>query len=98
MRGELADDIRLLGVALDDVPEGLARHAVATARGKQVFGLALEQDLHPRPGHELAQPALRLLAERDEPLAVALAAHAQHALVEVDLALAQVDELGDAQA
>src|SRR5882724_8543907 len=43
MRRKLFGDIGLAGVALDDVPESLARHAIATSRGEQTVSLALEQ-------------------------------------------------------
>src|SRR6185436_13716267 len=88
----------LLRVALDDVPESLARHAVAAARREQIFGLPLQQDLEPRPAHELLQPADGFLAERDQALAVALADDAQHALIHVDLARLEVHQLRHAQA
>ena len=59
MRRKLLLDAGFLRVALDYVPEGLARHAIAPTRREQVFGLPLEQDINPRAGKELAQPALR---------------------------------------
>src|SRR5204862_8255504 len=82
----------------DDVPESLARHAITAAGGKQVVGLALEQDLAAGAAVEVLERAHRLLAERNEPLAIALAENADDALVQVDLPLAQVHELRDAQA
>ncbi len=88
----------LLRVALDDVPERLARHAIATACRKQVVGLALEQDLHARAVHELFDPVLRFVAERNQPFAVALADDPEHALVQVDLTHLQIDELRHAHA
>jgi len=57
VRREVLVDAALLRVALDDVPEGLARHAVAAARREQVVRLAVEQDLAARAAHEIRQPA-----------------------------------------
>ena len=98
VRRQLFADAGLARVALDDVPEGLARHAITAARGKQVIGLAFEQDLTARAPVEFPDRAHRLLAERNESLAIALAENADNALVQVDLALAQVHELRHAQA
>src|SRR5580704_13070997 len=42
MRRELFLDAGLFGIPLDDVPERLARHAVAAARGKQIVRLPLQ--------------------------------------------------------
>src|SRR6185312_232649 len=73
VRRQLLLHTRLTRVALDDVPEGLARHLVAAARREQEVGLPLEQDFEARALYELLQPAYGLLAERDQALAVALA-------------------------
>src|SRR5690606_11306855 len=91
VRRQLLVDARLLRVALDDVPESLTRHPVAPPGREKIIRLALEQDLAARAAEELAQPVLRLVPERDEPLAVALADDAQHALVQVELAHPEVD-------
>ena len=88
----------LAGIALDDVPEGLARHAIAAARREQIIGRAVEQDLAARRADEVRQPAHGFLAERNEPLAIALADDADDALVEVDLVVLEVHQLRDAQA
>ena len=93
VRGELLGDPGLARVALDDVPEGLARHAIATARGEEVVGLALEQDLPARTPAEFLERPHRLFTERNEPLAIALAEDADDALVDIELTLAQVHEL-----
>ena len=53
MRRQLPFDGRLPGIALDDVPEGLARHAVAAARREQEVRLTVEQDLAARAAHEI---------------------------------------------
>src|SRR3954464_15599243 len=98
MRREIFVYAGLACVALDDVPEGLARHAIAAASRKQVIGLALEQDLRARSARELTEPANGFLAERNEPLAIALAEDTDHALVQVHLAGPQVHELRNAQA
>src|SRR6516164_2452385 len=95
VRRELLGDAGLARVALDDVPERLAGHAIAATRRKEVISLALEQDLAARATAEFLEGTHRLLAEGDEPLAVALAEDADYALVEVDLPLAQVHELGN---
>src|SRR5690606_37607460 len=94
VRRQLLLDARLLCVALDDVPERLAGHAIPAPGREQVVGLALQQDLHARGSHEFLEPAERLVAERDQPLAVSLAHDPEHALVEVHLRLLEVDELG----
>src|SRR5262245_35426729 len=92
MRRQLLLDAGLTRVALDDVPEGLARHPIAAARREQVFGLPLEQDLDTRAVHEFLDPVLRLVAERNQPLAIALPDDTQHALIQVDLIHFQIDE------
>ncbi len=91
VRRQLLADTRLLCIALDDVPERLARHTVSAAGREQVVTLPLEQDLHARAFDEILEPSLRLLAERDQAFAVALAD--EDALVEIDLRLLEVDEL-----
>src|SRR5690606_19295405 len=98
MRRQLLVDARLLRVALDDMPEGLAGHSIAPPRRKEVVRLPLEQDLAAGAAEELAQPVLRLVSERDQPLAVALADDPEHALIQVQLAHLEIDELGDAHA
>src|ERR1700739_4207693 len=85
VRREFLADAGLARVTLDDVPEGLARHAIATPGREQVVGLALEQDLAARAAREFLERAHRLLAERNQPLAIALAEDPDDALVEVDL-------------
>src|SRR4029077_21126702 len=85
MRGELLGDPGLARVALDDVPEGLARHASATTRREEVVRLALVQDLATGAAAEFLERTHRLLAEWDEPLAIALAENADYALIQVDL-------------
>jgi hypothetical protein len=97
VRRELLGDAGLAGISLDDVPEGLARHAIAAAGREQVIGLALEQDLAARRARELVDPAHRFLAERNEPLAVALAEDADDALIQIHLGVAQVHQLRDTQ-
>jgi len=50
VRATALADAGLAGIALDDVPEGLARHADHRGGwGEQVVGLALEQDLAAAP-------------------------------------------------
>src|SRR5260370_41128130 len=98
MRRELFGDSGLARVALDDVPERLARHAIATPRGEQIVSLALEQDLAARAIGKLRQPAHRLLAQGNQTLAVALAEYANDTLVDVDRSMTQGDELGHAHA
>jgi hypothetical protein len=61
------------------------------------IGLPVEQDLLAGTGDELLQPLERLLAERNQSLAPALARDADDALVEIDLAEPEADELGDPQ-
>src|SRR6185369_18012550 len=98
MRRELFGDSRFARVALDDVPERLARHAIATPCREQIISLALQQDLAARAIGKFGQPAHRLLAQGNQPLAVALAEYANDTLIDVDLSMAQVDELRYAQA
>src|SRR5487761_582068 len=97
VRREVLGDSSLARTALDDVPERLARHAIAAPGRKQKVGLALEQDLPAGPMLEVRQPAHRLLPEGNQPLAIALAEDADHALVEIDLAVPQVHQLRDAK-
>ncbi len=78
------------------MPERLPRHAIAATGREQVLGLALEQNLAARAIVELANPVLRLVAERDQPLAIALADDAEDALVQIDLTQLEVDQLRDA--
>src|SRR5688500_11436451 len=80
----------LLCIALDDVPERLARHAIAAPGRKQKVRLSLEQDFEPWTVHELLQPAHCLFAEWDQALAVALADDTQHALIHVHLARLEI--------
>src|SRR6187399_1611955 len=98
VRRQLFVDDGLAGVALDDVPEGLARHAVATARREQVVGGAVEQDLAARRAHEVRQPTHGFLTQRDQTLAVALAHDPDDTLVGVDLVVLEIDQFRDAQA
>src|SRR5487761_654170 len=97
VRRELLGDPSLARVALDDVPERLAGHAIAAPGRKQKIGLPLEQDLPAGPVLEVRQPAPRLLPEGYQPLAIALAEDAEHALVEIDLPVPQVHQLRDPQ-
>src|SRR3569833_1359478 len=84
MRRELFGYTGLTGVALDDVPEGLARHPITPPRREQIVGLALEQNLTARAVEEFRQPAHGLFAQRNQPLPVALAHDANDTLVQVD--------------
>src|SRR6185437_5035463 len=97
MGRELLGDPGLARIALDDVPERLAGHAIAAPGRKEKIGLPLEQDFPTRPMLEVRQPVHRLLAERYQPLAVAFAEDADHALIEIHLAVTQVHQLRDAQ-
>jgi len=76
------------------VPESLTRHAVAATSREQVIGLTLQQDFDPRTSNKITQPVLSFVTDRDQSLALTLASHPQNALVQVDLALLQVDQLG----
>src|SRR5262249_10071970 len=96
VRRELFGDSRLARITLDDVPESLARHAVATPGGKQVVSLPLEKNFAARATGKLGQPAHRLLAQRNQPLAVTFAEYADDALIDIHLAVTQVDQLGNA--
>ena len=58
VRRQLFRNARLAGIALDDVPERLARHAIAAARGKEVIGLTLQQNLRARTARERAREEL----------------------------------------
>src|SRR5262245_45001022 len=69
VRRQVPLDTGCARIALDDVPEGLARHALTAARGEQVVGLTLEQNLAARTVDETLQPVDRLLAERNESFA-----------------------------
>jgi len=61
VRRQLTRNFCLLRVALDDVPESLASHAVTTTGRKQVFGLSFEQDFDTRTGKKFTQPVLRFI-------------------------------------
>src|SRR5258708_20433262 len=95
MRREFLLDAGFLGIALDDVPERLARHAVAAAGREQVVGLPFQQYFDSRSLHELLQPLHRFVAERYQTFAIALADHAHHALIEIDLIVLEPPEFGD---
>src|ERR1700688_2826830 len=83
---QVAIDAGLAGIGLDDVPEGLAGHTVAATGRKQEIRAAVEQDVAACTVDEILEPAHRYLAERDQTLAIALAQHPHHTLIEVDLA------------
>jgi hypothetical protein len=91
----LPADASFLGVSLDDVPERLAGHAITATRWKQVVRLALEQNLHARAVDEISEPALRFFAKRNQPLAIAFTDDTKNTLIEVDLRLLEIDQLGD---
>ena len=78
-------DARFLCIALDDVPEGLASHAVPTSGRKQVVGLTFQQNLHARAVDKISQPALRFIAEGYESLAITFTDDTQDTLVKIDL-------------
>src|SRR5688572_26387022 len=63
MRRKLLGDARLACITLDDVPKGLARHAVATPGWEQIIRLPFEQDLGAGPAREFVQPSHRLFPE-----------------------------------
>src|SRR5262245_25032295 len=56
VRREILGHPGLAGVALDDVPERLAGHAIAAAGREQEVGLTLEQDLDAWALQELLDP------------------------------------------
>src|SRR6185437_7608561 len=97
MRREFLSDPGLAGVALDDVPEGLARHPIAAACREQIVGLALEQNLATRALPEVLQPAHGFLAQRNQSLAITLAEDTNHALSRIHLAVAEVHQLRNTQ-
>src|SRR6185437_2544049 len=97
VRRELAIHAGLARVALDDVPEGLARHAITASRREHAVGAAIEQDVVAWTVDEGGQPAHGLLAQRNQPLAITLAKHADDALIQIDLRELQAHQLGDAQ-
>jgi hypothetical protein len=45
VRRKVFGDAGLVRVALDDVPESVARHAIGAPCGKHGFGLAIAEDL-----------------------------------------------------
>jgi len=71
---ELLRNAGLARIALDQVPEGLARHAIPAARREKIVSLALKQDVATCAAAELLERPNRFLAERNQPLPVALAA------------------------
>ena len=96
--GEVFVDTGSQRVLLDPVPEGLAGHAATPPRGEEgVAGPALEQFLA-RAAQKIDQPALRLVAQRHQPLLAPLAGDPHHALGEADLVLPQVHQFGNPQA
>jgi hypothetical protein len=97
MRRQVRAHVGLLRVALDDVPELLARHPVAARGHEQRVGRACAEQRRPRVAQVALDPAVRDFAERHEPFLRALAHHAHDALVEPDLDGLQRDELAHAQ-
>src|SRR5690606_11258711 len=98
MRGQWLANTGFLGVTLDDVPEGLARHAVAAPCREKIVSLALPQDIRSSALEIAFQPPLRFLTERDQPFATAFAGNPHDALTQVDLVQLQLYELGNTQA
>ena len=92
MGRQIAIHAGLARIALDNVPERLARHAIATAGGKQIVGAAIEQNIVARTTDEGLHPAHRLLTQRNQAFAIAPAQHAHHALIQVDLAKSEADQ------
>src|SRR5262249_26784489 len=88
MRRKFLRNAGLTCVALDNVPESLTRHPIASPRREQIVCLPLEEDLAARALRKVLQPAHRFLAERDEPLAIAFAEYADYTLIRVHLAVA----------
>ncbi|MNB94316.1 hypothetical protein D3C75_414670 [compost metagenome] len=82
-----------LGLMLDPVPEGLARHLLATLAGKQHIAGTSAKQFAAGITHVTLDPDNRLLAHRHQPLLAALAHHAQHPLAQVDLLQGQTDQL-----
>ena len=73
------------------MPESLARHTIAAACGEKVIRLSLEQYFHTRAVDEISEPALRFIAQWNQPFDIALANDAQNTLVEIDLRLLEID-------
>ena len=97
VRGEWFGDPGLDGIALDELPEGLARHAVAAAGRKQEVADPAAEDVQPWTACIVAQPVAGVLAERHQTLLAALAEDAHHALGQTDLARGEIDQFADAQ-
>ena len=94
MGREVPVDAGLAGITLDDVPERLARHAISAARREEKIGAAVEQNVSAPAVYEGLEPSHGFLAERNQALAIALAEHANDALIEIDLRELQVHEFG----
>src|SRR4051794_29264101 len=76
VRGQVFIHAGLLGIALNDVPERLARHGIAATSWKKAVGLAFEQDLETCALCKIGKPLDGFLAERNEALTIALADNA----------------------
>jgi hypothetical protein len=95
-RERLADP-GLDGIALDELPEGLAGHAVATAGRKQEVADPSAEDVEPRTARIVAQPVAGVLTERDQAFLATLTEDAQHALGQIHLTRGEVDQFAHAQ-
>ena len=89
VRAHLAAEAGGAGVALDDLVEALAAERAAAEVDEQLRLVALADQLRPAAAQVGGDRRDRLAAERDEPLLRALAAGAQEALAQVEVAPAR---------
>ena len=85
MRRERPVGAHLGRVAFEQIPEGLARHPLATRGDKHRVGGAMMQQFGSRTRQIALKPGNGLLTERHEALLRALAHYAQHARIKAEL-------------
>ena len=87
-------DAGLNGVAFHDVPEGLPGHRSPEPAGEHRGRGGAGKQLGAALADEFVQPVRRLLPQWRQPLFVALAHNAHHALAQVELVHLQAHQLG----
>ena len=92
-------NVRAQRIALDDVPERLARHAFATCGDEQRIGSPLTEECCTAITQIAPQPVAGLGTKRHQPVLAAFAAdHAHHPFVQADFHRLQRDDFRHAQA
>jgi len=91
MRGKFPADLGLLCVPFYNVPERLSGHTITAACRKQIIRLAFQENFRSGSRDELTQPTLSFLTKWNKSFAICFANHARHTLVQIYLALLQID-------